>query len=489
MEEDASQYDVTIIGGGINGVAIAAQAAKSGFSCLLIEKSDLASLTSSSSSKLIHGGLRYLEQLDFKLVFESINARDSLLKKANFLVEPQEFIIAKNSYSRPLWYTRLGLFIYDLFSRNSSLPSARIINLEQHTELKISNKHSTSYFDAKEDDARLVVLNALDAKQHGAKILTNSQVVKYSKLDSRLWKIDLEHGNKTKLIKSKLIVNATGAYVNNVRNLITGLPPIYNLKWVKGSHLVIKKFYDHNKAFLIPCANNRIVFLIPYLSKYLLLGTTEVEIHDLSGSSTVLQSEREYLLKVVNDNFNVQFNTNDIVWEFSGTRTLIAGSKGATATSREHKIEHLSSDEHDLINIYGGKITTHENLAKQTVNIMKDLITPSLSIENKVFPGSGSIDELYEIQSKQPWITNPLLQRWINLYGTIAINFLRDIKIEGDMGIHFGHGLYEKEVKYLIDHEWAKNANDILWRRTKLGLEFSKDENKALQEWLNTRIG
>ncbi|MBT4963291.1 MAG: glycerol-3-phosphate dehydrogenase [Francisellaceae bacterium] len=489
MEEIVSTYDVLILGGGINGIGIAAQSSRSGFDTLLLETSDLASQTSSSSSKLIHGGLRYLEHYQFNLVFESINARNSLMRKANYFIKPQEFVIVRNNFSRPLWLTRIGTFIYDLFSKKSILPKSTLINLNKFTELKENSGKSVSYYDAKEDDARLVILTAIDARNHGATILTNATPINYTPNQDSTWNVKFKHNGVMHNVNTKTIINVTGVRAKQTHELISKSKSKYDISWVKGSHLVIKKFYTHNKAFLIPVANNRIIFLIPYLEKYLLIGTTEIKIDTLDNSHLVSSTEHQYLLEAINDNFKTMLTTSDIVWEYSGVRTLISNNENLTQTSREHKIETIANNGAQLISVYGGKITTFESLSLQVLKIIKQKIDKTPASPNQcTFPGFCSENYLSDLLNSYRWAGKELVTRWFDNYGTISKLFLSDVNQESDMGRNFGHGLYEREVNYLIENEWACTIDDILWRRTKLGLIFSEHNSTLLKNWLQQRM-
>lgn len=488
-----SIVDVAVIGGGINGCGIAADAALRGLSVILIEKDDIASKTSSSSSKLIHGGLRYLEYLDFSLVKKALNERQTLLNIAPHLVRPLPFVLPYKEQLRPAWVLRTGLFLYDNLDRKNKLPKSKFIKRSPDSQyfspLMDRFNKGFLYYDCSTDDARLTLANALQAKEHGAMILPHTELIK-AKVNEGLWHLTVKHkqGNE-KLVHSRTVVNATGPWVESINQRL-GIFNQYKMTLVKGSHLVVKKLYEGNHAYLLQNLDKRIVFIIPYFG-FSMIGTTDIAFSENLDHLTISPEETRYLFKVVEDHFKEKLTPDDIITSWSGVRPLIAEKDAPPqALSRDYQF-HYSNTPAPAVTIYGGKITVYRQLAVDAVNQLRAVFPdlPSSNTKNTLLPGSsfGTLDyEPYLQQARQQyhWLNPDILSRLLHTYGTKAEKILSGCDRIDDLGQHFSHGLYEREVNYLIHEEWATSCEDILWRRTKLGLCFTAPEITLLNNYL-----
>ncbi len=482
------ETDMLIIGGGINGCGIAADAAGRGLSVVLCEKGDLASATSSWSSKLIHGGLRYLEQYDFKLVREALKEREVLLKKAPHLIHPLKFVLPHNAHLRPAWMIRAGLFLYDHLAKRTSIPGSRKINLRSETEgkpLKQKYKVGFSYYDCQTDDARLVILNALSAQANGATILPRTLCQNISKQNNKWQATLLGENNETIIVYAKAVINASGPWVIDTLRHVIHSESKSNVKQVKGSHIVIPKMYAENHAYILQNADGRIVFTIPFHNDYTLIGTTDIPYHDDLDCVKINDDEIQYLLATVNQYFTKPITADDIIWTYSGVRPLYDDqSENPSKISREY---HFELEQHDhtlaLLSIFGGKITTFRTLAEHALEkllpFFPDMGPPWTA--NALLPG-GELKQkdfaqfLKLLKSKYNWLPAEQLARYANHYGSFIDRLLENCNKMGDLGEHIGADLYQREVDYLIQYEWAKTTEDIIWRRTKLGLKLTPDE-------------
>lgn len=476
--------DLFIIGGGIHGVAIAADAAGRGLKVTLCEKNDLASATSSASSKLIHGGLRYLEFYDFRLVKKALHEREVLLFRAPFLVHPLQFILPHEKHLRPAWMIRLGLFLYDHLSKRKLLPKSKPINLKHHELLPHLHK-GFSYYDCFTDDSRLVILNALSAKEHGATILTRTEFLS-ADYENNQWKITLKNNDTISYHYAKVIMNATGPWVKETQSRLTGLDLTCDITLDKGSHIVVPKLYEGDFAYILQNTDQRIVFTIPYFDQYTLIGTTDVHYTNDLNHIAIDSQEEAYLCEIVNRYFKKHISKKDIAWSYSGVRCL--------QKQTGHKDFNTTRDFDYIINknsfaIIGGKLTTHRLLAEKVVNELKTFFPhlKSAWTANQPLPG-GDIKDFsqfcIDLKNTYAWLPEKLLLRYAKSYGNKVITLLHNSHNIKDLGIDFSHGLYQKEVEYLIQHEWAMTVEDILWRRTKLGLQFASDNIHKLQVWL-----
>lgn len=484
--------DLVVIGGGINGTGIACDAAGRGLSVLLCEQNDLASATSSNSSKLIHGGLRYLEHYEFRLVRESLAEREVLLKKAPHIIKPLMFQLPHQRHLRPSWMIRAGLFLYDNLAKRITLPSSKSITFDESSPLKSSIKKGFEYADGWVDDSRLVVLNALSAQENGAEIKTQTQCVKAERCDDH-WKITLKDtvSSKESVVLAKAVINAAGPWVAKTFEQVLNITPPKHVRLVKGSHIVVPRIHNQDNAFILQNEDQRIVFVIPFQEHFSLIGTTDVEFKQALGEAKISQDEIEYLIDITNSYFKNQISQSDIVSTFSGVRPLLDDeSSSAQAVTRDYTLE--LSTEHKkapLLSIYGGKITTYRKLAEAALDKIAPFfphITPAWTKEAPLPGGDFSSTETLtaRLTVQYPWLDSSLLKRFVQSYGTLTAQVLSGAESMSDLGEHFAANLYQKEVEYLIDHEWAHTTTDILWRRTKLGLTFSEKEVEKLNAFI-----
>lgn len=486
-------YDVVVIGGGINGCGIANDAAGRGLNVLLCEKNDLASSTSSNSTKLIHGGLRYLEHYEFRLVREALAEREVLIRNAHHIIWPLRFILPHRPHLRPGWMILAGLFLYDNLSKLTTLKKSCGVKFQPTNPLVSDIKKGFEYSDAWVDDSRLVVFNAMSAKENGATIRTQHQCIKAVRED-KYWLIDLKDNNthKTTTIKCKVLVNAAGPWVADLFSTIVDVKAPQNVRLIKGSHIVVPKMHDGDKAYILQNEDKRIVFVIPYEDDFTLIGTTDVEIKQDPASVKISDDEIEYLVNVTNKNFKNKICRSDIVHTYSGVRPLLDDeSASAQAITRDYTLElNNENDAAPLLSVFGGKITTYRKLAEAAVDKISPFfktIGPNWTKHTPLIGGGfASHESLSETMTEQyPWLEHFIRERFVRSYGTLAHQILSSCSAIKDMGKHFGAGLYECEVQYLIDAEWAQSANDVIWRRTKLGLRLSKEEQIVLSDFID----
>nr|WP_211162825.1 glycerol-3-phosphate dehydrogenase [Alteromonas ponticola] len=482
-----------IIGGGINGAGIAADAAGRGLSVVLCEQGDLGSATSSSSSKLIHGGLRYLEQREFRLVYAALKEREVLLKKAPHIMRPLRFRLPHQPHLRPQWLIRLGLFIYDRLAKRNQLEPSRKIHCDASGPLSADIKTCFEYSDAWVDDARLVVLNALAARDKGASIRPRTTFL-HADQQQQHWlaKIQSQHG-KTETIRARAIVNAAGPWVMSTLHNVAPSDNAHSMRLVKGSHIVVPKLYSAEHAYILQHEDQRIVFVIPYENYFSLIGTTDVDFNGDPGDVQISDNEKKYLLSIVNRYFTTQTSIADIVHTFSGVRPLLEEENtSAQAVTRGYKLTLSgSTEEAVLMNVFGGKITTYRRLAEQAVNKLARYFPAATHAWTATVPlPGGSFDSKSalrsEYQQRFPWLADDLCGEYVCRYGRLCEQFLDDTSSMAALGEHFGHNLYQTEVDYLHDKEWAQTVEDILWRRTKKGLLFSAEQVNHLQHYLST---
>ncbi|MAJ54555.1 MAG: glycerol-3-phosphate dehydrogenase [Gammaproteobacteria bacterium TMED107] len=491
MTKSKSEFDLLVIGGGSNGAGIAADAAGRGLSVALLEKGDLACATSSWSSKLIHGGLRYLENYQFGLVRKSLKEREVLTKAAPHLVTPLAFQIPMLPESRSAILLRCGLFLYDSLAKRKHYEASRAVRYCADSPLKASIRKGFEYWDAQVDDSRLVVVNALQAKQRGAVILTRHEVTDAT-ANLEGWSVAVK-GHLTgirRTLTCKVLVNAAGPWVSQLHGKIARSVEAHQLKLVKGSHLVLPKLSEQNRAFLLQHGDGRVVFVIPYLNDFSLVGTTEEEYSGDLDAPQISEAEVSYLLKIVNRYFNVAVSNEQIVGAFSGIRPLIESEgEQATRVSRDYRMQ-LHRLPAPMLSVYGGKVTTYRLLAEQVLERLRDFfpfMTGSWT-KSAVLPGGDfeTRDKLQQqLVGRYPWLRLDLINRWLTGYGTCAAEIVGAVRSMGDLGVCFGANLFQLEVDYLCSREWAITAEDILWRRTKLGYLFSEQEVKSLSTYLD----
>ncbi|MEG0197044.1 MAG: glycerol-3-phosphate dehydrogenase [Acinetobacter sp.] len=491
MQVSHPVYDVVVVGGGINGVGVAVDAVGRGLSVFLCEKDDLASHTSSASSKLIHGGLRYLEHKEFRLVREALAEREILLAKAPHIIRPLRFIMPHQPHLRPAWLIRTGLFFYDHLGKREKLAGSKHITFDAATSpLKAEITQGFEYSDCAVDDARLVVLNAIQARERGAHIATQTRCTSAYR-ENGLWVIHLENTQGSYTVQAKALVNAAGPWVAQFiqQNLKQKSP--YGLRLIQGSHIVVPKIYAGDKAFILQNDDHRIVFAIPYLDQYTLIGTTDHEYQGDLNKVAITQPEMDYLLDVYNDHFKHQLGPQDILYTYSGVRSLCDDeSDNPSVITRDYTLALSQEQDAPLLSVFGGKLTTYRKLAESAMTYLQPFF-PTMKkpwTEKALLPGAEnlvSVELLIQqiLQAVQD-VSVQLASRWAHAYGSRVWIFLNNISMLHELGQDFGHGLYAQEVDYLVNQEWAIKSSDILWRRSKLGLEFTETEIQALDEYL-----
>lgn len=489
-------YDIAIIGGGVNGCGIARDAAGRGLKVLLAEKNDLASGTSSASTKLVHGGLRYLEHYEFSLVREALKEREVLLSMAPHIIWPLRFVLPHHSALRPAWLIRIGLFLYDHLGGRKILPGSRQIDLatsEAGKPLKDTFTRAFEYSDCWVDDARLVVLNALDARTRGASIFTRTEAVSATRTNGH-WSIELKNllSGERRSVKARALVNAAGPWVDDVLNSRIRNNGKPRIRLVKGSHIVVPKIFDHDRAYIFQNADRRIIFAIPYEGDYTLIGTTDVDYTGDPGAVAISDAEISYLCSSASAYFKKAIDTRDVVWTYSGVRPLLdEGGGSAQEATRDYVLElDTAGGEAPLLNVFGGKITTYRKLAEDALATLDQALrtgvpwTAGSTLPGGDFPVNGAGALAREIEKTYP-VGALTAERLTRTYGTRAKAILSGVKSVQDLGVDFGAGLSEREVRYLIANEWAQTADDILWRRTKLGLRLDAATKGRLVAWLS----
>ena len=491
------EFDVFVIGGGVNGCGIARDSIGRGFSTCLVEMDDIASGTSSWSSKLIHGGLRYLEHYEFKLVRKALSEREVLLKSAPHIIWPMRFILPHHKSMRPAWLLRLGLFLYDHIGKRALLPGTKTVHLktaEVGKPLKPIFSKGFEYSDCWVDDARLVLLNAMDAAERGAVIKTRTQCIS-AKRNGEYWEIITRNTNtgKQEQLKAKLIVNAAGPWVDDVIGEILNREEPKNVRLVQGSHIVVPKLHDHDRAYIFQNADNRIIFALPYQQDYTLIGTTDRDYEGGPRDVKITPEEVTYLCDAASEYFKTPINEDSIVWTYAGVRSLYDdGASEAQEATRDYILrEDGEGKEPRVINIFGGKITTYRQLAHSMMKKIESILgsrqapwTADSSLPGGDFEVSGFDTLVIEVAKKYPFIDHSLAWRLVRMYGTRVWKMFDGAKTVKDMGKDFGATLTELEVRYMMEHEWAQTAEDILWRRSKLGIQMSEKEISALDKWI-----
>ena len=510
--------DLLVIGGGINGAGIARDAAGRGLSVVLCEQADLAQATSSASTKLIHGGLRYLEQYEFRLVREALIEREVLLANAPHIIWPLTFVLPHVSKLRPAWMVRLGLFLYDHLGGRKRLPGSRGVDFttDPYGEpLKDEVKKGFAYSDCWVEDSRLVVLNAQDARERGAEVLTRTACRRARRGDDGLWHVTLAAagpGGQDREFTARAVVNAAGPWVTQVLGQVTGVNRPVGLRLVKGSHIVVPKLYEGDQAYILQNDDRRIVFAIPYERDYTLLGTTDKLYESDPGQVEIDADETEYICRAANRYFEKQLTTADVIWTYSGVRPLYDdANENVSAVTRDYVFDvdggFGTDDEGDggadtppLLSVFGGKITTYRKLAEHAM----DKLLPLLGARGRsaspawtqavALPGGDIADADFEgyladLQRRYDWLPAHMARRYARAYGTRSERILDGAKSLTDLGPHLGDELYAAEVRYLQEHEWARTADDILWRRSKLGLHLSDATQEALAAHLGETGG
>ncbi|HYD62041.1 MAG TPA: glycerol-3-phosphate dehydrogenase [Noviherbaspirillum sp.] len=501
-----AECDVLVVGGGINGAGIARDLAGRGMSVVLCEQNDLAAHTSSSSSKLIHGGLRYLEHHEFNLVRKALIEREVLLRSAPHIMRPLQFVMPHDKGQRPAWLLRAGLFLYDHLARRELLPGSFGINLHEHAAGVALKKEFTKafvYSDGWVDDARLVVFNAIDAADRGAQILTRT-ACEWATRYSNHWVATLRGAaGQDTTVKARSLVNAAGPWATRFLKEVAQQPSKKSVRLIKGSHIVVPKLFEHPYAYIFQHTDGRIVFAIPYEENYTLIGTTDVEHMGSPGSVQISREEIEYLCALCARYFEKSISPADVVWSYSGVRPLLEDSAAnASAVTRDYQIE-LNTAGAPLLSVFGGKITTYRKLAEEAAGKIADVLGNSYGhwTEKACLPGGDlygpnpSNQSVLEFEAftrhmmaTYPWIPPSILRRYIRSYGTRTHMLLAGRHSLAGLGDEIAQGLYAAEVEYWMQHEWATTAADMLWRRSKLGLHLPRNTEQVLDAWIADRV-
>ncbi len=487
--------DLLIIGGGINGAGIARDAAGRGLSVLLVEQDDLAAHTSSASSKLIHGGLRYLEHGEFRLVREALAERERLLAIAPHIIRPLRFVLPHDGSLRPAWMIRLGLFLYDRLGGNRRLAGSvplRFAEAPEGAPLKPGIARGFAYSDCAVDDSRLVVLNALDAAERGAVIRTRTRLVAARRC-SGLWRAELQPaGGEREIVTARAIVNAAGPWVASVLRERLGAAASVPVRLVKGSHVVVNRLYPGDHAFILQNPDRRIVFVIPYQGAFTLIGTTDLPFAGEPGPTAIEPAEIDYLLDSVGRWFRRPVDPATIVWSYSGIRPLHgAAAEDAASVTRDYLLELDGGASPPLLSVFGGKITTYRRLAEHALAMVLPLLglrssawTDAAPLPGGDIPRGDPEAFAADLTARHEFLPAELARRLAHGYGTRADVVLGGATRLADLGADFGLHLHRAEIDYLVRHEWARTAEDILWRRTKLGLRLPAGAAERLDRYL-----
>ena len=493
--------DLFVIGGGVNGAGIARDAAGRGLSVILCEKDDLAEGTSSRSGKLVHGGLRYLEYYEFRLVREALIEREVLLESAPHIIWPMRFVLPHSPDDRPAWLVRLGLFLYDHLGGRKRLPATRTLNLRTAPEgapIKDAFRRGFEYSDCWVDDARLVVINALDAAERGARVFTRTACTAVRR-ENGLWVVEMQDGRTgiRTVVRARALINAAGPWVNDIVNRVAGQNSRRNVRLVKGSHIVVPKFWEGRQAYLIQNSDKRVIFINPYQNDLALIGTTDIPYEGRPEDVAADESEIDYLIKVVNRYFKRGLARGDVVYSFSGVRPLYDdNADNPSAVTRDYIFElDASAGQAPLLSVFGGKITTFRKLAEHAL----DRIAPFFPHMGKPWtakahlPGGDIANADFEqflgdLAGEYPWMPASLLKHYGRLYGTRTRALVGAARSLDELGRCFGKDFFEREAAYLFDREWAVTSADILERRTKHGLHLSAEERAAFEHWCANRL-
>ncbi|MBU9226777.1 glycerol-3-phosphate dehydrogenase [Burkholderia multivorans] len=480
-----NRYDLLVVGGGINGAGIARDAAGRGLSVLLCEQDDLASHTSSASTKLIHGGLRYLEYKEFGLVRKALQERETLLRAAPHIMWPLRFVMPHMPNLRPAWLIRIGLFLYDHLAKRELLPGSRGIDMRRHAAgapLVDSIRRGFVYSDGWVDDARLVVLNALDAKERGAEILTRTKLVSAERRSDE-WEARLQQPDGAiRIVRARAIANAAGPWVGDVLHGALGRGAHHSVRLVKGSHIVTRRLFDHDHAYIFQNPDKRIIFAIPYERDFTLIGTTDVEYTSDPARVAIDRDETQYLCDSINRYFKRKISPADVHWTYSGVRPLLEdeNAANASAVTRDYRLEMDDGEGAPLLSVFGGKITTFRKLAEEAGDMLcraLDRDAPAWTA-GAPLPGGDIANAKFDafadaFAKRHRWLPAPLARRYARAYGTRAARIVGNAQSLADLGAEIVPGLFEAELRYLRDTEWATCAQDVLWRRSKLGLHVA----------------
>lgn len=497
--------DLLVVGGGVNGAGIARDAAGRGLKVMLCEQHDLAAHTSSASTKLIHGGLRYLEFMEFGLVRKALAEREVLFSIAPHIMYPLRFVMPHDASLRPAWMIRAGLFLYDHLARRRHLAASHKIDLNAHPaggSLKGDLRCGFEYSDGWVDDARLVVLNALDAHERGAEIRVRTRCESLTPLAGQ-WQVTLvDENGRRELISARAVVNAAGPWAASLHQTALNMQDSesrdksqHGLRLVKGSHIVVPALFDHDYAYIFQADDRRIVFAIPYEGKFTLIGTTDIDYAGRPEQVAIDSTEIEYLCRQASRYFRQALTPEDVVHHYSGVRPLLEDeTSDARAVSRDYVLElrHVPAP---LLSVFGGKITTYRTLSEEAVDRLEAILpisrgrwTAYVPLPGGELPQGDFMAFVSDLNARYPELPPHLLRRYARAYGSRTDRLLINVRKKTDLGCEIVDGLHEREVEYLVDVEWARSAEDILWRRTKLGLHLSSSAATQLDRWLATRM-
>jgi len=497
---EAGMVDLLVIGGGINGAGIARDAAGRGLSVILCEKDDLAEGCSSRSGKLVHGGLRYLEYYEFRLVREALIEREVLLNAASHIIWPMRFVLPHSPEDRPAWLVRLGLFLYDHLGGRKKLPGTRALDLSRDPEgapLLDQYTRGFEYSDCWVDDARLVVLNAVGANEKGAEVLTRTPCISARREDDG-WTAQLrdERTGQVRTVRAKAIVNAAGPWVNDFIGRVAGSKSSRNVRLVKGSHIIVPKFWEGRQAYLVQNHDKRVIFINPYEGDLALIGTTDVGYEGRPEDVTPDEAEIDYLIAGVNRYFKEKLRREDVVMAFSGVRPLFDDGKGnPSAVTRDYVFDLDETGGAPLLNIFGGKITTFRELAERGMHklatvfpAMKGDWTAGAPLPGGEIANADFVGFLEGLKAAYPWMPRALLTHYARTYGARTDRVVNGATSVAGLGRHFGAQLHEAEVRYLVANEWAQTPEDVLHRRTKQELHMTADQRAAFAAWFDAEV-
>ncbi|WP_092878187.1 glycerol-3-phosphate dehydrogenase [Izhakiella capsodis] len=487
--------DLIVIGGGINGAGIAADAAGRGLSVLMLEAQDLACATSSASSKLIHGGLRYLEHYEFRLVSEALAEREVLLKMAPHIAFPMRFRLPHRPHLRPAWMIRTGLFMYDHLGKRTSLPGSKSLRFGSDSVLKPEIVRGFEYSDCWVDDARLVVLNAQEVVRHGGEVRTRTKVTRAWR-ENGLWQVEAEDIDSGKIVtwQAKGLVNAAGPWVRELFDNKLQLKSPYGIRLIKGSHIVVPRVHNQKQAYILQNEDHRIVFVIPWMDAFSIIGTTDVEYKGAPQDVCIDDNEIDYLLRVYNAHFRQTLSKEDIVWNYSGVRPLCDDeSDSPQAITRDYTLDvHDENGKTPLLSVFGGKLTTYRKLAEHALEKLAKYYpnagpawTRHAVLSGGNFIGSRE-DYANSLRRRYPFISETLARHYAHTYGSNTEILLGEATTLEQLGENFGHEFYEAELRYLVQHEWVRELDDAIWRRTKQGMWLNDAQKARIREWLDS---
>ncbi|MFN7537181.1 MAG: glycerol-3-phosphate dehydrogenase [Burkholderiales bacterium] len=485
-------YDLAVIGGGINGAGIARDAAGRGLRVVLFEQHDLAAHTSSASTKLIHGGLRYLEHFEFMLVRKALQEREVILKNAPHITWPMRFVVPHNSAVRPEWMVRAGLFLYDHLARRERLPDSETVDLRQHEAgqpLRGDYRTGFIYSDGWVDDARLVLLNALDARERGARIHTRACVTSAQR-HAQHWDLSVQQGSDLRHWQARAVVNAAGPWAGSVLSHTLRVSSQHRLRLVKGSHIVVPALFQHDYAYLFQNEDNRVIFAIPYEGRFTLIGTTDVDYDADAGTASASSDEVQYLCAMASRYFARTLDPSEVVHSYAGVRPLLEDEAGdASSTTRDYWLE-LNTEAAPLLSVLGGKITTYRKLAEEALHVLAPYFgsgaqgwTHAAALPGGDMPDADFAAYLEHAAQRWPWLSASLLKRYAHAYGTRLAHVIGNAQSLHDLGPEYAPGVYEAELHYARTVEFCQHGDDFLWRRSKLGLHLTAQECQRVQQW------